>query len=100
VLSPFAAARVSGVLTRSERLRVVGCGFKGELVRLLSLGMGRQCEQQRNVGASHKIMLSIARRVGAGLAASVNSKSQSKKSKKRARRDCSEVIPKPNDNWW
>jgi hypothetical protein len=88
VLSPFAAARVSGVLTRLERLRVVGCGFKGELMRLLSLGMGHQCELQRNAGASYKIMLGIARRVGAGLAAFINPKSQSKK---RARRDCSEV---------
>jgi hypothetical protein len=87
VRSPFAGARVSGMLTRAERLRVVGCGFKGELVRL-SLGMGHQCELQRNAGASYKIMLGIARRIGAGLAAFVNPKSQSKK---RARRDCSEV---------
>ena len=92
VRSPFAGARVSGMLTRAERLRVVGCGFKGELVRLLSLGMGRQCELQNNAGASRKIMLGIARRVGAGLAASVNSKSQSKK---RARRDCLEVDASP-----
>ena len=89
VLSPFAAARVSGVLTRLERLRVVGCGFKGELVRLLSLGMGHQCEPQKNSGVSHKMMLGIARRVAAKLfharlASSVDSKSQCKK---RARRD-------------
>ncbi len=95
VRSPFAGARVSGMLTRAERLRVVGCGLKGQLVWLLSLGMDRQCEPQRNAGASHKIMLGIARRVGAGLVASVNSKSKSKKSKKRARHDCSELDAAP-----
>ena len=89
VRSPFVGARVSGMLTRSERLRVVGCGFKGQLVRLLSLGMGHQCEPQKNSGVSHKMMLGIARRVAAKLfharlASSVDSKSQCKK---RARRD-------------
>ena len=90
VPSPFAAARVSGVLTRSELLRVVGCGFKGELVRLLSLGiLSRQCEPQRKSVASHKMMMGIALRVAARLfsarlADSVDSKSQSRK---RLRRD-------------
>jgi len=37
---PFAGAAVYDMsLTHAERLRVVGCGFKGNLVRLLSLGM-------------------------------------------------------------
>ena len=89
VRSPFVGARVSGILTRAERLRVVGCGFKGQLVRLLSLGMGHQCEPQKNSGVSHKMMLGIARRIAAKLfharlASSVDSKSQCKK---RARRD-------------
>ena len=89
VRSPFAGARVSGILTRAERLRVVGSGFKGELVRLLSLGMGRRYEPQRNSGVSHKMMPCITHRVAAKLfharlAASVDSKSQSKK---RARRE-------------
>ena len=80
VRRPFAGARVYDMLlTHAERLRVVGCGFKGELVRLLSLGMGRHCEPQGN-----KMMQGIARRVAAGLAATVQSKSESKK---RARRD-------------
>ena len=36
---PFAAASVYGLSLRNEdRLRAVGCGFKGRLVRLLSLG--------------------------------------------------------------
>jgi hypothetical protein len=88
--SPFAGARVSGILTRAERLSVVGSGFKGELVRFLSLGTGYQCEPQRKSGViSHKMMACIARRVAAKLfharlAASVDSKSQSKK---RARRE-------------
>jgi hypothetical protein len=84
----FAGTRVIDNLTHAERLRVLGCGFKGELVRLLSLGMSRQCEPQRNSGASRKMMQRIARRVAAGLAATVHSKSKSKsKPKKRARRD-------------
>jgi hypothetical protein len=84
VSHPFSGTRAIDILTHAERLRVLGCGFKGDLVRLLSLGMGRHCEPQRNSGASRKMMQGIARRVAAGLAATVNSKS---KSKKRARRD-------------
>jgi hypothetical protein len=83
IRSPFACTRVYGMLTHAERLRTVGCGFKGEIVRLLSLGMGRHCEPQRNSGASHKMMLGIARRVAAGPAAPVNSKPQSKKRVRR-----------------
>ena len=85
VSRPFAGSRVYDMLlTHAERLRVVGCGFKGELVRLLSLGMGRHCEPQGNSSVSRKMMQGIARRVAAGLAATVQSKSESKK---RARRD-------------
>ena len=81
---PFAGAAVYDMsLTHAERLCAVGCGFKGRLVRLLSLGMGRHCEPQRNPGASHKMMLGIARRVAAGPAAPVNSKPQSKKRVRR-----------------
>jgi hypothetical protein len=37
---PFTGAPVySMLLTHAERLRVVGCGLKGRLARLLSLGM-------------------------------------------------------------
>ena len=93
---------MSGVLTRLERLRVMGCGFKGELVRLLSLGMSRQCEQQRNSGA-HKMMMGIALRVAARLfsarlAASVDSKSQSEKRARRA--EDREAEKKRQLNWW
>jgi len=87
VSRPFAGSRVYGMmLMQAERLRVVGCGFKGELVRLLSLGDGRHSEPQRNWGACRKMMQSITRRVAAGLAASVDSKFQSKK-RKRAMHD-------------
>ena len=42
VSRPFAGAPVYGMsLTHAERLCAVGCGFKGRLVRLLSLGVGR-----------------------------------------------------------
>ncbi len=85
VRRPFAGSRVYDMsLTHAERLRVVGCGVKGELVRLLSLGMGRHCEPQGNSSVSRKMMQGIARRVAAGLAATVQSKSESKK---RARCD-------------
>ena len=85
VSRPFAGSRVYDMLlTHAERLRVVGCGVKGELVRLLSLGMGRHCELQGNSSVGRKMMQGIARRVAARLAATVQSKSESKK---RARRD-------------
>jgi len=42
VYRPFAGAPVYGMpLTHAERLCAVGCGLKGRLVRLLSLGVGR-----------------------------------------------------------
>jgi hypothetical protein len=42
VRHPFAGAPVHSLsLTHGERLRVVGCGLTGKLVRLLSLGTGR-----------------------------------------------------------
>jgi hypothetical protein len=70
---PFAGAAVYGMwlMTHGERVRVVGCGLKGQLVRLLSLGVGRHFEPQRNWSACHKLMQSVARRVAAGLAAAV-----------------------------
>jgi len=70
---PFAGAAVYGMwlMTHVERVRVVGCGLKGQLVRLLSLGVGRHFEPQRNWRACHKLMQSVARRVAAGLAAAV-----------------------------
>jgi len=69
---PFAGAPVYDMsLTHAERLCAVGCGFKGRLVRLLSLSVGRHFEPQRNLRACHKMMQSIARRVAAGLAAAV-----------------------------
>ena len=69
---PFAGAPVYDMsLTRAERLRAVGCGFKGKLVRLLSLGVGRHIEPHRNRGACRKMMQSNVRRVAAGLAAAV-----------------------------
>jgi TPR repeat protein len=61
-------------LTHAERLCAVGCGLKGRLVRLLSLGVGRLFEPQRNWGACRKMMLSNVRRVAAGLAAAVRDK--------------------------
>jgi len=72
---PLAGAPVYGMsLTHAERLCAVGCGFKGKLVRLLSLGVGRHFEPQRNRRACHQMMQSNVRRVAAGQAAAVRDK--------------------------
>jgi hypothetical protein len=71
----FAGSPVYGMsLTHAERLHSVGCGFKGMLVRLLSLGEGRLFEPQRNWGACRKMMQSNVRRVASGQAAAVRDK--------------------------
>ncbi len=75
VSRPFAGAPVYDMsLTHAERLKAVGCGLKGRLVRLLSLGVGRHFEPQRNRRACHKMMQFNVRRVAAGLAAAVRDK--------------------------
>jgi len=72
---PFAGAPVYAMsLTHAERLCAVGCGFKGRLVRLLSLGVGRHFEPHRTLGACRKMMQFNVRRVAAGLAAAVRNK--------------------------
>ena len=69
---PFAGAPVCNMsLTQAERLCVLGCGFKGRLVRLLSLGVGRHIEPQRNWRACHQIMWSTVRRMASKLMAAV-----------------------------
>jgi TPR repeat protein len=69
---PFAGVRVYGMsLTHAERRRLIGCGFKGKLVQLLSLVVGRHFEPQRNWGACHKMMQSNVRRVASKLMAAV-----------------------------
>jgi len=69
---PFAGAAVYDMsLTHAERLCVVGCGLKGRLVRLLSLGFGRHFEPQRNRRACHQMMQSNARRVASKRMAAV-----------------------------
>ena len=75
VLRPFAGAPVYGMsLTHAERLCAVGCGLKGKLVRLFSLGVGRHFEPQRTLGACRKMMQFNVRRVAAGLAAAARNK--------------------------
>ena len=72
---PFAGVPVFGMsLTHAERLCAVVCGFKGKLVRLLSLGVGCHFEPPRNWRACHKMMQIIVRRVAAGLADAVRDK--------------------------
>ena len=58
-------------ITKTERLRDLGSGFKGELVRLFSLGTSLHSEPQMNWGTSHKLMQSVLRRVISKLAAAV-----------------------------
>jgi hypothetical protein len=61
---PFTGVNVYDMsLTHAERLRVVGCGLKGKLVRQLSLGVGHQFEPQSGWGACHQMMLCIVRRI-------------------------------------
>ena len=105
LLHSFAGARVYRMsLMHEERLRAVGCGLKGKLVRLLSLGVictttstattattttstrltmtvstttahhTSHAEPQTNWGACHKFMQSTVRHVAAGLAAVVRDK--------------------------
>jgi len=75
VSRPFAGAPVYDMsLTHAERLCAVGCGFKGRLVRLLSLGVGRHFEPQRNRRTCHQMMQFNVRRVAAVLAAAVRDK--------------------------
>ena len=89
----FAGAPVYDLsLTHAERLRVVGCGFKGKLVRLLSLGVGRHFEPQRNWHASHKMMQRIARRVAAGLAAAVRDKAAKEAAELCAAGQCAAAV--------
>ena len=72
VSRPFAGAPVYDMsLTHAERLRVVGCGLKGRLVRLLSLGVDRHFEPQSTLRACFKMMYMHVRRVAAVLAAAV-----------------------------
>jgi TPR repeat protein len=61
-------------LTHAHRLRAMGCGLKGKLVRALSLCMGRCFEPQRNWHACHKMMQSTVRWVASQLFAAVRGK--------------------------
>lgn len=56
---PFAGAQVCNMsLTHEMRLRALGCGFTGKLVRLLLQGVCHLFEPQRNWGVCHKMMYS------------------------------------------
>ena len=69
---PFADAPVYDMsLTHAERLRTMGHGFAGKLVRLLSMGVGRRFEPPRDWSTCRKMMQCNVRHVAAGLAAAV-----------------------------
>jgi TPR repeat protein len=94
VSRPFAGAPVYDMsLTRAERLRAVGCGLKGKLVRMLSLGFGRQFELHRNrPAACHKMMYIIARRVAAELAAALRHEAAKKAEELCASGQCAAAV--------
>jgi len=90
---PFAGAPVYVMsLTHAEQLCAVGCGFKGRLVRLLSLGVGRHFEPQRNRRACHQMMQNIARRVAAVLAAAVRDEAAKEAEELCASRQCAAAV--------
>ena len=69
VYRPFAGVPVYRMsLTHAERQRTVGYGFKGRLIRLLSLCPDCVFDPQKNY---HKMMQSIARHVGSKMMAAV-----------------------------
>ncbi len=64
VSHPLAGSPVYGMsLSHADRLCALGCGIKGRLVRLLSLGVGCHIEPQSNIRACHSMMFSTVRRV-------------------------------------
>ena len=88
---PFAGAPVHDMsLTRAERLRAVGCGFKGKLVQLLALSVGDIFEPQRNRGACRKLMQSTVRWVASQLLAAALAAARAKAAKE-AEKLCASV---------
>ena len=71
--------------TCAERLHLMGCELKGMLMRRLSLCVG-------NWGACHKMMLCIACRVTAGLAAAVRDKAAKEAEELCASGRCAEAL--------
>ena len=93
VSCPLAGAAVYGMsLTHAERLCVVGCGFKGKLVRLLSLGEGRHFQPQRNWNTCRTMMQVIVRRVAAGQAAAVRDKAAKEAAELCASGNCAAAL--------
>ena len=69
---PFAGSPVYVMsLLHSERLRAVGCGLKGKLVRMLLWVVYGHSQAHWNWRACHQIMLSIVRRVASKQMAAV-----------------------------
>jgi TPR repeat protein len=77
VLRPFTDTPVYDMsLTHAERLCAMGCGLRGKLVQLLSMGASylRYFEPQENWGACHRMMRSNVRRVASKLLAAERDK--------------------------
>ena len=60
---PYSIASSQAYLTYTEWLHIVGCRFKSNIIRLLSLGTDVHREPNRNRNACHKYMYMIARRI-------------------------------------
>ena len=64
MIASFTYASIySELLTRKNWLRVVSCGIKSRLVRLLSLGVGHHFVPQNKIGTYKQMVYIIARRV-------------------------------------
>ena len=74
VLKKVISVRSPPALTYGERLHVTGCAMTCRLVHMLSLGTGNYIEPQWNSGACRQLMLSIVRRVDAGLVDAMRNK--------------------------
>ena len=94
VSRPLAGAPVYDMsLKHAERLRMVGSGLKGKLVRLLALGVGSHFEPTRNWGACRRMMQIILRHAAAGMAAAVRDNVAKEAEKLCASGQCAAALP-------
>ena len=94
VSRPLAGAPVYDMsLKHAERLRMVGSGLKGKLVRLLALGVGSHFEPTRNWGACRRMMQIILRHAAAGMAAAVRDNVAKEAEKLCASGKCAAALP-------
>ena len=81
------------VLTHREWLHMKGCVLTGKLASLLSLSVGNYIEPQWNSGACRQLLLSIVRRVDAGLVVAVRNKTAKEAEKQCVSGKCAASLP-------